>query len=112
MLEAGIGAPSSCAAREIERGGEDREQDWDGGTPSPCARGWQRRRLDGGRVGVSGGRGLPLKAWAVGMAVWGALTATTPWMEGFLGRRHRGGNGGSADRVGNGGSVDRGGELQ
>jgi hypothetical protein len=41
------------------------------------------------------------------MAVWGALAATTPWMEGFLGRLHRGGNGGSADRVGNGGSVDR-----
>jgi hypothetical protein len=37
----------------------------------------------------------------------GALAATTPWMDGFLGRQHRGGNGGSVDRVGNGGSADR-----
>jgi hypothetical protein len=58
-LEAGIDAPSSCAAREIDRGGEDREWDWGerrrgGGTPSPYAQGWRRHMLDGGGVGVTG----------------------------------------------------------
>jgi hypothetical protein len=66
-LEAGIGAPSSCAAREIDRGGEDLERDWDErrrgrGSPSPYAQGllhaiW----LDGGGVGVTGALPRPMR---------------------------------------------------
>jgi hypothetical protein len=67
-LEAGIGAPSSCVAREIDRGGEDYERAWGGGTPSPCAQGWRRRRLDGDRVGVGGGSWTSIEGVGARMA--------------------------------------------
>jgi hypothetical protein len=80
-LEAGIGTPSSCAAREIDRGGEDLERDWDErrwgrGSPSPYAQGllhaiW----LDGGGVGVTGGTPSPyaqrvLGGWIEDQETW------------------------------------------
>jgi hypothetical protein len=66
-IEAGIGAPSSCAAREIDRGGEDLERDWDErrwgrGSPSPCAQGLMHAIwLDGGGVGVRGALPRPVR---------------------------------------------------
>jgi hypothetical protein len=80
-LEAGIGAPSSCAAREIDRGGEDLERDWDErrrgrGSPSPCAQGLMHAIwLDGGGVSVTGGTPSPcaqrvLGGWTEEQETW------------------------------------------
>ena len=80
-IRGGIGAPSSCAAREIDRGGEDLERDWDErrrgrGFPSPCAQGLMHAIwLDGGGVGVTGGTPSPcaqrvLGGWTEEQETW------------------------------------------